>query len=261
MTLLPIPIRHDLLKSETIAHGFFTRNGGVSPAPYNSLNMGQGSHDDAHNIRQNRALVAQSLGFKPENLSSLYQIHSNKVVEISTPISIDNRPQADAMVSNTKGILIGVLTADCAPILFMDEETSIVGAAHAGWRGAVSGIIENTIKAMVVKGARLSAIKAVIGPCIAMASYEVSLDFKFPILAKDQSFHKFFIESPKPDKIMFDLPGFCLEILRRSGIDHIDATHHDTCALEDQFFSYRRGILRGEPDYGRLISVIGLRMS
>jgi len=149
---LPIPIRHELLQSETIAHGFFTRNGGVSPAPFQSLNLGLGSSDDPDNIRQNRARVALSLGFEPENLVSLYQIHSPLVVDIQTPLALDSRPQADSMISQTKGLLLGILTADCAPILFMDETAAIVGAVHAGWRGAVSGIIENTISAMVARG-------------------------------------------------------------------------------------------------------------
>jgi polyphenol oxidase len=256
---LPNPITHDLLKSDTIKHGFFTRKGGVSPPPYDSLNLGHGSDDTKDNIKKNRELVAQSLGFNEEQLVNLYQIHSNLVIPVSAPYDLDNRPKADAMITKTKGLLLGVLTADCAPILFMDEDSMIVGAAHAGWRGAVSGIIENTVAAMIDHGANLNSIKAVIGPCIGWSSYEVSKEFKTPIVAKDEGFQRFFKESSALDKLFFDLPGFCTEILSRSGLTQIATTNHDTCELEDQFFSYRRGSLKGEPDYGRLISVIGLK--
>lgn len=246
------PITHALLQPE---HGFFTREGGVSEGIYTGLNCGPGSGDTPAHIAENRRRVAAHFGQSLGQLCTLYQIHSPEVVTVTEPFT--ERPQADAMVTKTPGIVLGILTADCAPVLFADREAGVIGAAHAGWKGARYGVLENTIRAMEALGATRSTIAAVVGPCIAQQSYEVGSEFIVQFLTDDQQ--RFFAPSAKPGHFMFDLTGYVLETLRRANIHNTAAIGVDTYANEAQFFSYRRTTHRKEPDYGRQISAIHLR--
>jgi YfiH family protein len=245
---------HQLLQHDAIAHGFFGREGGVSEGIYRGLNCGPGSGDKPEHIAENRRRVEMALGGK---LCTLYQIHSSTVVVIPTLGDTVDRPQADAMVSNRPGILLGILTADCAPVLLADPYAKVIGAAHAGWKGAQGGVIGNTVRAMQELGANREHISAVVGPCIAQASYEVGPEFAARFAVEDQQ--QFFMASKREDHGMFDLSGFVLAQLARAGITKAAALNLDTCADEANYFSYRRTTLRGEPDYGRQVSVIGLK--
>jgi hypothetical protein len=257
MTEVLIAIQHPLLAIEGIKHGFFTRNGGVSEAPYDSLNVGIGSKDDPQSIHENRRRVAAYFGQLPDDLLSLYQIHSNIAHVVEAPwANNEARPQADGMVSTTPNLILSALSADCAPLLFCDPEAMVIGACHAGWKGALYGMIEATIAQMCAKGAARNRIRCVVGPCIAQASYEVSDTYEAEFLAHDPESAAYFIMGNAPDKRFFDLPGYCLSRLERAGLSHIAATGHDTCAQNDLFFSNRRAFKQGEPDYGRLISAI-----
>jgi len=244
-----------LSEIQNISHGFFTRRGGVSEGIYASLNCGPGSRDNSSHVQQNRARVLAEM--KGEILHTLYQCHTANVVEITKNAAPHAAP-ADAMVTNMPGMVLGILTADCAPVLFSDGR--VIGAAHAGWKGAVGGVLENTIAAMQKLGAAPQYITAAIGPCIAQQSYEVGPDFVEPLLIADPSNLSFFLPSHRhPGRSMFDLPGYVEARLRAAGIVHIDRIARDTCAEENEFFSYRRSCLHGEPDYGREISCIMLR--
>ncbi len=247
---------HQLLDHPSIAHGFFGRNGGVSEGLYAGLNCGPGSHDNKAHVVENRARVAHALQVMPERLCTLYQIHSPSAVIVHAPW-VDAPPQADAMVTNVPGLALGILTADCAPILFADPEAGVVGAAHAGWKGAVGGVIESTVLAMEKLGAKRHRIAATIGPCIAQVSYEVGPEFIARFSLHDQA--QFFIPSARAGHGYFDLAAYVAMRLGEAGLTAIADLRMDTCGDPDQFFSYRRTTLSREPDYGRQISVIALR--
>lgn len=258
MSPLPPRILHPLLDLPGIQHGFFTRRGGVSGPPYDSLNIGLGSKDNQAAVAENRRRVAASFDRPADHLLSLYQIHSNIAFTVDGPWT-QERPEADGLVTTAPGLVISALAADCAPLLFADPVTKVIGACHAGWKGALYGIIENTLAAMLAQGAQLADIRCVVGPCIAQASYEVGADYAETFARDDVDSPPFFMAGSAPDKRMFDLPGYCLMRLRRAGLTQIAATGHDTCADAGLFFSNRRSFKTGESDYGRLISAIMLR--
>lgn len=242
-----------------IGHGFFTREGGVSQGIFASLNCGTLTKDDPANIAQNRALVATELGAAPGNLLTCKQVHGNDVLAVEMPWRVEESPEADAMVTKKQGLALGILTADCVPVLFADQTAGVIGAAHAGWRGALGGVIENTLAAMESLGATRGAIRAAIGPCIWQDSYEVDLEFMDRFLDQDELNNRFFFESDKPDYFLFELPGFVRDKLRKLAIEDIALSPVDTCADEARFFSYRRSSLKGEQDGGRQISAIMLK--
>lgn len=248
---------HAHLAHPGIVHGFFGRAGGVSEGIYASLNCGPGSRDDAAHVAQNRKRVAHALGMAPAQLITLYQIHSPNVVIVHEPWDASAPPQADALVTNTPGLTLGILTADCAPVLFADHDAGVIGAAHAGWKGALSGVVENTIAAMETLGAKRARITAVIGPCIAQASYEVGQEFLARFTPDEQQ--RFFIPSSRKNHHQFDLPAYVTSTAQAAGLQRIAALAMDTCSDPDRYFSYRRTTLANEPDYGRQISAIGLR--
>ncbi|MEO8557733.1 MAG: peptidoglycan editing factor PgeF [Rhodospirillales bacterium] len=241
-----------------VRHGFFTRHGGTSAGRYASLNCGLGSGDDRIHVIENRARAARHFDLAPESLVSVYQIHSPNVIVVERPWTAEDAPRADAMVTDQTGIMLGILAADCAPVLFADAEKRVIGACHAGWRGALGGVAEATVAAMERLGAERSRIVAAVGPCIAQASYEVSDDFAAPFLKQDKDNASFFVPGKHPGKLQFDLPGYLLQRLSLLGVAGAEATGQDTQAGEADFFSYRRTTLRGEQDYGRLLSAIAL---
>ncbi len=230
-----------------IRHGFFTRGWGDC-----------GLRDTATRdlTCANRRRVAEHLSARYEHLLSCYQIHSSRVVTVTAPWGVDNRPEADAMVTKETGIALGILTADCVPVLFADNEAGVIGAAHAGWRGALDGILENTIAAMVALGARHAAIHAAIGPCIAQASYEVGPEFPAPFTARNPSHARFFRPAVRSGHFLFDLPAYAAARLRAAAIGPLSPAPADTCAEPERFFSYRYSCLRGEERAGSLISAI-----
>lgn len=242
------PIRAGALSD--LKHGFFTRAGGVSTGLYHSLNGGQGSQDSAEAVAENRARIARSLG--ADQLISLFQIHSRDVVQVTGPMA--ERPKADGMVSRRTGLALGILTADCGPVLFADHECGVIGAAHAGWKGALGGVLEATADAMRSLGAR--TITAVLGPTISQKNYEVGPEFFDRFMDEDSDYDRFFANGAG-DKMMFDLPSFILFRLREAGVA-AEWTGHCTYADEAHFYSYRRSCHRGEPDYGRLVAAITL---
>ena len=248
---------HDFLKHARLVHGFFGREGGVSEGLYAGLNCGPGSHDNKAHVAQNRAKVAETLGMPAEKLCTLYQIHSPNVIVVHEPWTGLPPPQADAMVTNVPGIVLGILTADCAPVLMADVEAGVIGAAHAGWKGAHAGIVENTLTAMEKLGADREKVTAVIGPCIAQASYEVGAEFVDRFTTADQA--QFFIPGKRAGHFMFDLPAYVAQTARRAGLQRTAILAMDTCSDPAHFFSYRRSTLQSEPDYGRHISAIALR--
>jgi YfiH family protein len=241
-----------------IRHAFFTREGGVSEGIYASLNGGVGSQDDPERVAANRARMCAQLGLPPDRLVSLYQVHSADVVTVEAPFAAAMRPKADAMVTRVPGLALGIATADCGPILFADAENGVVGAAHAGWKGALTGVIDATVAAMQALGARRDRIVAVLGPTISQASYEVGPDFVARFRTEAPGMERFLGTGTRPDHAQFDLPGFILARLAKAGID--EATSLDRCTYADpqRFYSYRRTTHRGEADYGRLISAIAL---
>jgi YfiH family protein len=247
-------IRDPALDLTGIAHGFFTRRGGVSAGLYASLNCGPGSRDDAVAVAVNRDRVAQALG--TGGLVSLYQVHGAEVLTLDRPPP--DRPQADGMVTDRPGFALGILTADCAPILFADPVARVIGACHAGWRGALAGVWRRTVAAMTDLGARPARIRAVIGPTIAGRSYEVGPDFPRPFLDQDAANHRFFGPSDRAGHRRFDLPGYLRAGLGTLGLDAVVDSGEDTLTQPDRFFSYRRATLAGEPDYGRQVSAIAL---
>lgn len=254
---LPSPIQSPLISEragDLVRHGFFTRAGGVSEGIYRGLNVGLGSNDARENVQENRARVARWFGVEPDRLATVHQVHSPDVVTVDAGYD-GNRPQADALVTATPGVVLGVLAADCGPILFCDAEARIVGAAHAGWKGALFGVLENTIAAMEALGARRDAIVASLGPSIGRQNYEVGPEFVERFLAVDPAYGRYFTPSGKPGHSMFDLPAFTTQRLDDAGVT---AENLDICTYpdEDRFFSYRRTTHRQEPDYGRQISAI-----
>ncbi len=237
-----------------LRHGFFTRKGGASSGIFEGLNCGQGSSDQQSAVRTNRFRVAEHLGVELLSLVSLHQVHSPDVMVLHRP-PLD-RPKADAMVTREPGLALGILTADCSPVLFADLGAGVVGAAHAGWKGAISGVLENTVEAMVHLGATRANITAVVGPLIAQGSYEVGPEFMDQFADQDPDNTRFFAGGTG-DRMQFDLPGFVLHRLRNTGVTAM-WTGHDTYADPERFFSYRRSVHAGEADYGRLISAICL---
>ena len=242
--------------TDGISHGFFTRQGGVSGGIYASLNCGPGSRDDAANVTENRARVADLIGAERDRLLSVQQQHSARVVIAEKPWKADAIPQADAIVTATPGLAIGVLTADCAPVLFYDPEARVIGAAHAGWRGALSGIVEATIEAMQKLGARKESIAAAIGPAISQRTYEVGHDFMQNVLAQDSDAAPYFAIDEGSGEPHFDLAGYVGERLARAGVGDVSDLGLCTYCDETRLFSYRRSQHHGENDYGRQISAI-----
>jgi polyphenol oxidase len=241
-----------------IHHAFFTRAGGVSQGVYTSLNGGVGSNDVPDKVAENRARMAAALGVTADRLVTPYQIHSPNVVVADEPWTHENRPRADAIVTQIPRLAIGVSTADCGPLLFADSEAGVVGAAHAGWRGAFTGVIEATIGAMEQLGAERGRIIAALGPTIRQANYEVGPEFVERFITADNSNARFFTPSRRTDHAMFDLTGYIAERVGRAGIAQFEDLGLCTYAEPERFFSYRRTTLAGEPDYGRHVNAIAL---
>jgi YfiH family protein len=241
-----------------IRHGFFTRSGGVSTGCYESLNGGVGSNDTPAHVAENLARMATAIGVLPERLVSAYQIHSPVVVTVDAPWDVNARPKADAIVTRVAGLAIAVSTADCGPILFADAEAGVIGAAHAGWRGALSGVAEATVAAMECCGADRSRIVAALGPMIRQQNYEVGPEFVAQFAADDSSTERFFRSAPRAGHSLFDLAGYVAGRLTRAGIGHINDLGRCTYAEPQTFFSYRRSVHRRDPDYGRHLNAIAL---
>jgi polyphenol oxidase len=238
-----------------VQHGFFTRKGGASSGIFSGLNCGPGSSDQAEVVAINRARVAEAMGVPAAHLVSIHQVHSADVIHVTEPMA--DKPRADAMVTRTPGIALGVLTADCQPVLFADPQAGVIGAAHAGWRGTRDGVLEATVEAMVALGATRDNIAAVIGPTISQSAYEVGPEFFESFTDDDRANARFFIAGTG-DRYLFDLPAFGLSRLRAAGVGHAEWTRHCTYRDSERFFSYRRTTHAGEADYGRLISTIRL---
>ncbi|MEX2615412.1 MAG: peptidoglycan editing factor PgeF [Alphaproteobacteria bacterium] len=253
VTFLTSPALRD---PKRLRHGFFTRRGGVSTGIYGSLNTGYGSDDDAVAVTENRRRIAETLELPA--LNTVHQVHGRNVAHVVDAWRPGDAPKCDAMVTDRPGIALGILTADCAPVLFADAEAGVIGAAHAGWKGAVTGVLQATIAAMEGLGARRDAIAAAVGPTIAQASYEVGPEFPAPFLAGNSDNARFFGASARAGHYMFDLPGFIESVLVAQGLGTVDVLAVDTCADPERFFSYRRATHRGEPDYGRGLSAIAL---
>lgn len=239
-----------------LAHGFLGRRGGVSEGELAGLNVGYGSNDDKAAIDENRrrAIAAVLPGAE---LATVHQVHSADAVFVERPWPQEGRPDADAMATDRRGILLGILTADCAPVLFADAEAGVIGAAHAGWRGALAGVTDSTIAAMEQLGARRESIHAAVGPCIGQPSYEVDEGFRGRFVEADPANERFFIGGPG-GKPRFDLEAYVVHLLLAAGIGEVEALNLDTYADPDRFFSYRRATHLGEADYGRQVSLIGL---
>ncbi|MCF8495504.1 MAG: peptidoglycan editing factor PgeF [Alphaproteobacteria bacterium] len=241
-------------------HGFFGRRGGVSRGIYDSLNCGIGSGDDLQAVLKNRQIVARSAGVRVKDFLTLYQEHGDVCLTIGEPWEIENRPRADAMVTDRPGLALGILTADCAPVLFharTAQDRPLIGVAHAGWRGALKGVLDSTVKALTDLGAQ--DIKACIGPCIQKRSYEISEEFFETFLRADPENERFFREAPRAGHFLFDLPGYCALRLARAGVGTVAIMDDDTYTREQDFFSHRRATHRKEPDYGRQVAVIAIR--
>lgn len=237
-------------------HGFFTRAGGVSTGPFASLNCSLSGRDDARAVAENRARARAALG--GPLLVGLFQVHGTTVVVVDEPWGDDARPQADALVTRRRGVALGIVTADCAPVLFLDAEAGVIGAAHAGWRGALAGVLEATVAAMERLGAARGRISAAIGPTIAQASYEVAADLRDAVLAVDPAHARFFADGARAGRWRFDLPGFCAAALARAGIGRVSDLGLDTYAEPARFFSHRRATHEGAGPIGHQLSAIAL---
>ena len=237
-------------------HGFLGRAGGVSEGIYAGLNIGLGSDDDRETIMENRRRALDAL-MPGGELVTLHQVHSANVVTVTGPLPLDRRPEADAMVTDQPNLLLGILTADCVPVLFHDWQAKVVGAAHAGWKGALAGVTDNVITAMEALGADRDNIACAIGPCIAQASYEVDAAFRARFIDADIANDRFFTAG-KPDHFQFDIEEYVAARLGAAGVSKFEKLGLDTYKLEDRYFSYRRSCHRGEAGYGRQISLIGL---
>ena len=256
---MAIYYKHDDFEglSERVTHGFFGSEGGVSKGLYSSLNCGLGSDDHPANVRANRVMAMEALKLDGATLHNVYQIHSNKCVLING--DEEKHAEADALVTDQEGHAISILTADCTPVLFQGQKEGgqpIIGAAHAGWKGALSGVLENTVKQMVKKGADIQSITAVIGPTIGPESYEVGAEFKDNFLKQDPSYGDFFQD--RKSSVFFDLPSFCKSRLEQAGVRDVKMKNLDTFFHENDFFSYRRATHRKDKDYGRQISIISI---
>lgn len=248
----------EILTSDLLApchHGFFTRKGGASSGVFEGLNCGLGSSDQTDIVLINRDRVADAMGVVINDLVGVHQVHSADVVRVSAPLD-DPRPKADAMVTDVPGLALSVLTADCQPVLFCDAQSGVIGAAHAGWRGCVDGVLENTVDAMLDLGAKRDQIRAVIGPCISQRAYEVGPEFRDTFVTQDSDARRFFREG-QGDRMLFDLPGFGLSRLKDMGV-HGEWIGACTYSDPSRFFSYRRTTHAKEADYGRLIACIRL---
>ena len=250
------PLTSPLLEAAGVRHAFFTREGGVSTGLYASLNLGRGSNDDPAAVAENRARAAAHLGVEPAALLACYQVHSAVAHLAETPWG-DYRPEGDAIVTNKPGLACGVLAADCAPVLIADAEAGVVGAAHAGWKGALGGVVRATVKAMGTRGGKPQRMVAAVGPCIGPASYEVGPEFFGRFLADAPWSERCFAPAAEGRR-MFDLPAFVLEQLKRSGVERAEWIGRDTAVEEALFYSNRRAFKRGEADYGRQMSAIRL---
>ncbi|SMR83246.1 conserved hypothetical protein [Aliiroseovarius halocynthiae] len=249
----------EILTSDALGqtrHGFFTRKGGASSGVYAGLNCGSGSKDQTELVQINKDRVAQALEVHPAHLCGVYQVHSPDVVTVHEPM-IGDRPKADAVVTATPGLALSILTADCQPVLFSDPDAQVIGAAHAGWKGAIGGVLEATLDAMESLGATRANITAVIGPTISHEAYEVGPEFREEFTAHDSSYDRFFTNG-NGDRAMFNLPSFGLHRLEAAGVGHAEWTGHCTYSDPERFYSYRRTCHKKEPDYGRLISAIRL---
>jgi hypothetical protein len=251
-------VRAETLALPGIRHAFFTREGGVSSGAYRSLNGGIGSHDSAVDVAENRARMAASLGVAPARLLTAYQVHSPQVVVAEAPWTSDARPRADAIITRTPALAVGATTADCGPILFADPLARVIGVAHAGWRGALSGVAEATVAAMEQLGAARSQIRAALGPMIRQPSYEVGPDLIDRFAAEDPASKLFFRPAARAGHAQFDLGGYIAARLRRAGVVQIEDVGLCTYADPSLFYSYRRATHRAEDDYGRHVSAIAL---
>ncbi len=244
----------------SVSYGFYGRTGGVSEGIYASLNCGPGSGDEASAVAKNRSIVAQNLCGKHATISTLFQCHTPDCFAIESHVAEgDARPKGDALVTNVAGLAIGCLTADCGPVLFIGQKANgapVIGAAHAGWGGALGGVLENTVAKMVQLGAATETIHACVGPCILQPSYEVQENFAKPFLEKHEEAERFFMDGRKAGHLMFDLPGYIAMRLALAGVRHVSLMGIDTYADEENSFSFRRATHRGEGDYGRQISAI-----
>lgn len=250
----------EFLRTDPIGfpHGFFTRRGGVSAGPFASLNCSLSSADTRESVLENRARAARALGAEADCLLGVTQVHGHDVAVVTEAWAAGAGPRADAMVTDRTGLALGIVTADCAPVLFADRAAGVVGAAHAGWRGAVSGVIEATVDAMIRLGARADAIAAAVGPCIGQASYEVGPDLRDAVLEQSAADTVFFVPGHRPDRWQFDLPGYCAARLRAAGVGAVENLGVDTLADDERFFSHRRRTLAGGGPIGHQISVIAL---
>ncbi len=240
-----------------LAHGFFTRRGGVSAGAFASLNCSLSGRDASEAVRENRRRAAEALGLARPAVAGLTQVHGTAVAVLEEPWPEDRRPEADALVTRRPGIALGVVTADCAPVLFADPVSGVIGAAHAGWRGAVAGVLEATIEAMVAIGAARGRIQAAIGPCIRQPSYEVAADLPDAVLARAAADARFFAPGVREGRWQFDLAGYCAARLAGAGVA-AEVTPHDTLALQDDFFSHRRNTLAGGGPIGHQLSAIAI---
>lgn len=248
----------EIITSDALAplrHGFFTRRGGASSGVFAGLNCGFGSSDQTEIVAFNRANVADAMGVAPDHLLGVHQIHSADVIIVTAPMT--ENPKADALVTSTPGLALSVLTADCQPVLFADPDAGVIGAAHAGWRGALDGVLSATVEAMEALGARRTNISAVIGPSISQMAYEVGPEFMDSFMTQDPEFSRYFSQGTK-GRMQFDLTGFGLNRLRAAGVGHAEWTRHCTYSDANRFYSYRRATHAKEADYGRLIAAITL---
>jgi polyphenol oxidase len=264
----PVGISASALNSmDFIGHAFFTRQGGVSKGIYGSLNCGSGSKDDLNLVRANRASAVEALGGNGADaggangavLVSARQIHSSRVVVVDEPWEMEQAPEADGLVTRTPNVALGVLTADCGPVLFADSKNAVIGAAHAGWRGGFDGILEATFEAMTKLGARPETTVAAVGPSIGLESYEVGEDFRNRFIKDDKDNVDFFRLSPRRARYLFDLPEYLVRRLSRLKLEMVESLALDTFADEESFFSFRRATLKGEADYGRMLSAIVIK--
>lgn len=256
MTSAPPCLRSERLAAAGAAHGFFGRAGGVSTGAYASLNAGLGTDDDRGAVAENRARCARRLGLGPDRLLTLHQIHSARCVTVEAPWAPADRPQADAMATARPGIALGVLAADCMPFLFIDPVAGVLGAAHAGWRGALAGILEETVAAMARLGAKPQRIAAALGPCLRQPNFEVGLEVRDAFARKFPAAERFFAAGASPEKRQLDLAGFGRWRLAESGVEGLDDFGHCTLAEPERFFSYRASRRAGAADYGRNLSAV-----
>lgn len=241
-----------------VPHGFLTRRGGVSEGLYGSLNCGFGSGDDTAAVTENRRRAVARIGLVTAPLCTTYQCHSADCVIVTDPWAPDDAPKADSMVTDRRGIVLGILTADCAPLIFADPEAGVIGVAHAGWKGALGGVVPAAVEAMVGLGAKRSNIAVAIGPCIGWDSYEVGAEFRAEFIAADERNDDFFRTAARADHYRFDLAGYVAAGLEALGLGAVEKLNTDTYADGERFFSYRRACHNGEADYGRLISLVSL---